>query len=161
MSLYIRDGIVLPSHLKIELLTGIFSAIAYGIVLVLSGKFLSSTPDKTGHLSQSHADSSPHLCYSHAAKQHLEANRIDLSTYGCSYPNPRQYLLVSFIWNGSRHDHVGSRWVHGEDSNSSPGIKIYNTIADMALSRLVSGRLQRFQDWNNCPPFTYFIGIFW
>jgi hypothetical protein len=41
MPFYIRDRIVLPSHLppyfKVELLSAIFSAIAYGIVVVLSG----------------------------------------------------------------------------------------------------------------------------
>ena len=41
MLLYIRDRIVLPlylpPHLKVELLGAIFSAIAYGVVVVLSG----------------------------------------------------------------------------------------------------------------------------
>jgi len=41
MPLYIRDRIVLPSYIppyfKVELLSGIFSAIFYGIVVVLSG----------------------------------------------------------------------------------------------------------------------------
>ena len=37
MPLYVRDRIVLPPYLKVELLGAIFSAIAYGIVIVLSG----------------------------------------------------------------------------------------------------------------------------
>jgi len=37
MSLYIQDGILLPPFLKEELLSAIFSAIAYGFVIVLSG----------------------------------------------------------------------------------------------------------------------------
>ena len=37
MSLYIRDRIVLPPYFKIELLSAIFSAISYGIVVVLAG----------------------------------------------------------------------------------------------------------------------------
>ena len=92
----------------------------------------------------------------------MAAHRDDSNIYGlfqppATIPQP----LVSFIWNSSHRDHVGSRWVHGEDFNSSPGTKIYIAIADMALSRLVSGRLQRRQGWNNCPPFTHFIRFFW
>ena len=37
MPVYIRDPIVQPPYLKVKLLAAIFSAIAYGIVLVLSG----------------------------------------------------------------------------------------------------------------------------
>ena len=39
------------------------------------------TLEKTGHLSQSHTDYFPHLCYVHAPLQHLEDNQIDLVTY--------------------------------------------------------------------------------
>ena len=37
MPLYIQGRVVLPPFFKVELLSGIFSAIAYGIVIVLSG----------------------------------------------------------------------------------------------------------------------------
>ena len=122
-------------------------------------KLLSSTPEETGHLSQLHVDSSPHLCYSHAPLQHLDANRMDLSTYGGFYPTTQRNFDL-FVRIACHHDHVGSRWVHGEDSKTTPGIKIYNAIADM--SRFVSGRFQtRSQGCNNCPPFTHFIGFFW
>ena len=40
MALNIRDRIVLPPYLKVELLSAIFSAIAYGIAVVLSGNCL-------------------------------------------------------------------------------------------------------------------------
>ena len=37
MSLYTRDLVIVKPHLKVEFLSAIFSAIAYGIVVVLSG----------------------------------------------------------------------------------------------------------------------------
>jgi hypothetical protein len=91
------------------------------------------------------------------------ANRIDLFPYGCSYlRNTSQALLVSFIRIAYHYPHVGSRWVYGEDSISSPRTKTYNVIADMAVSRLVSAGLQRPQGgYNDCPPFTHSIRSFW
>ena len=124
-------------------------------------KLLSSTSGKTEHLFQSHANYFSHLHYIHAHKQHLEANRIDFYTYEWSYLKTHQPLLVSFILISYHPDHVGSRWVHGGGSNYSPGPKIYNVITDMALCHVVSGRLQRPQDGNNCLSFAHFIVFFW
>ena len=92
----------------------------------------------------------------------MAANWNDFNIYGLFQPTATALTpLVSLIWNDSHRDYVGSRRVHGEDSNSSPGTKIYNAIADMALSRLVSRPLQRPQGWNNCLSFTPFTRFFW
>ena len=95
-----------------------------------------------GHLCQSHGYDSPHLCYSHAPKQHLEANWTDLYAYEWYFLKRDQSLLRSFIQSACPGDHMGSRWVHGEDFNYLPGTKIYNAIADMVLYQQVSRGLK-------------------
>ena len=53
--------------------------------------------------------------------------------------------------------YVGRRCIHGEDSNFLPGTNVYNVIADMGLSRFVSGRFQTPEDCDNCLSFTHFL----
>ena len=102
--------------------------------------------------SLSHAHSSPY--YSHVPKQHLEDNHMDLYTH-IFWPATRQRLLVPFIRRIASECDLnattlwGADGFIGENSNSSPGTNIYDAIADMALSRLVSGDLQRPQGRNN------------
>jgi hypothetical protein len=157
MPLYIRDRIVL---LKVKGLVGFLLSDCLWNRDCSVWKLLSSTLKKTGHLFQSHTNSSPRLHHNHAPLQHLDANCVNSYDYEHLYPTTLlRSTSFEFIWIAFHH--VGSRWVHGKDSNSSPRINIYNAIADMAFSRLVSGCLQRLQGCNNCPPFTPFTCFIW
>jgi hypothetical protein len=103
-------------------------------------KLLVSPPEKTGNPIISHANSPPHLRYSHAPPQHLHVIPIDLSSYWVHVPtrNTTRWPHVSSDYTYSHH--LGRKWVHGENYNPPPGTKAHSA-SDLALCHLVSGRV--------------------
>jgi hypothetical protein len=150
----------IPDVLKIFLLGTIFPAIAYGIVIILSGNCFHLLQKKRGLYSNRMRII--HLIYVIfmllcSTWSILQSVWVFMTILTKRIPSYLFFFALECplaMW-GADGFMVRILIIHQEQT------KFYNAITDMALFRLVSGRLQRSQGCNNCAPFTHLTRFFW
>ena len=122
MPLYIEDGL----SPKIELLGNIFSSIAFGIVVGLSGNCFLLLTKRDRHSNRMQILLFIYvifmlLCSTWSIFQSVW---LFMATLNKRIPTP----VFFFFFTGISPRHVGSRWFHGANSNHPPRTKFYNEL---------------------------------